>query len=210
MRRRPRKMRRISRNKIRIAVMPDRIFVKLKYSESFNLAATTFVDTLFRGNSVFDPRFAVGGQSATGFAQWTGFYFRFCVLASSIRAQFFNDAGPPSHPRLTTYPTRSATALVATNNPEELSYARYRDGHHADSSRSTFRVKNYMTTKKIIPNANVLSNIEFHGTSSANATQEWYWHVALQELDGVNNLSGWLNVYITYYVVFYDRLTLAA
>lgn len=89
------KRRRASRPSMAIShssVVPDRFFVKLKYSEQFGMTYTpaTAASYQFRVNSIFDPNYTGTGHQPLGHDQWQNIYNRYRVYGCKYRIYFTN------------------------------------------------------------------------------------------------------------------------
>ncbi len=92
-------------------VCPDVMRVQLKYNgrKTSNGGGTVNIeDYIFRGNSCFDPDFAVGGDQPLGFDEWSALYRRYRVIACKADVDFINDAGVSAFGYVTAENTSSA------------------------------------------------------------------------------------------------------
>lgn len=193
-------------------ITPDRIMVKLKYTETTALTGAALFDYKYRGNSIFDPEEGVGGGQPTGFDQWANFYNQYIVTASAIRVDIVNTLASGSTSFIVV-PTSESTSL-ATNLDlvQNYPYAKSALLGPLSSSRSTRRIKHYISTAKMYgknPRA-IMDDDQFGAITTANPVEQWHWHILAQSIDGTTNITGTLQVEITFYVVFYDRRDLTA
>lgn len=73
------------------AVIPDRMMVKMKYSEVVNVSPGTYAyQYCFRGNDIFDPNYTSTGTQPTGRDQWAAFYKSYKVLGCKIKVTYIS------------------------------------------------------------------------------------------------------------------------
>lgn len=79
---------------------PRQQVAKLRYIETFNINSPlgVFTSHTFRANSIFDPNYAVGGTTPTGYTLWNSLYKQYIVLGSKITCKFafHNNDGLPT------------------------------------------------------------------------------------------------------------------
>lgn len=75
-------------------VIADRVITTLRYfdevNSSFTSAGNAYAAKQWRLNSVYDPDFAIGGNSALGLSAYANFYNRYRVLAARWRIHICN------------------------------------------------------------------------------------------------------------------------
>lgn len=85
--------RRASVGRVRGSLIPDRFFVRLKYSEVFGMsyAGAGFANYYqFRTNSLYDPNLTGTGHQPLGYDAWSSFYSRYRVRGMSYVVTFTN------------------------------------------------------------------------------------------------------------------------
>ena len=108
-------------------VSPDYVLVKVRYHQVWAVAAaTSYIDYVWRGNSVYDPYYAVGGDQPTGVDQWEAFYEKYKVFGSKIHASFINtDESTSKAPvRMTLIPTTNTGFAPTSYDVSEIRGAR--------------------------------------------------------------------------------------
>lgn len=192
-------------------VCPDVMQVQLHYNlgkAAQGLGAVSIVDFVIRGNSPFDPDFAVGGQQAMGFDQWSAFYRRYRVLGSKIDLSATNDSAVNA--AFGVVPLNTSSALISATQLLETQYnkQKYVGG---DASKGVDRLTSYISTAKMRGGPHDIVHYESDLTSvvTGNPTEQWYWHMYAYGIGaGATNFDCTLIATITYYVQFYDRETL--
>lgn len=194
-----------------VSLCPPAIRVVLKYN--FRCAVISAVGALslqvFSANGMFDPDITGVGGQPLGYDQWSAFYQRYRVLASSCEATWSTpDAGSNDAQTLRICLVPSSIASTFTNFEAAASqpYAksRYVNGvipNGAAILRSTMEsaVMNGMTKQGI------LTNDETSALTSANPSDQWYWHCYMSTVDSTASASGFVFGTVYYLVDFFDR-----
>lgn len=205
-RRRRRKpfMSRISKFKLRgSSLLPDTTLVKLKYNETIqmaNVAGTGWYQ--FSINSLFDPNTTGAGHQPQGFDQWSQFYSKYQVNASSIVCRPL--PGDTNVTQFILYPSNDFGTITPTAAKEQP-YSR----HSYMTSTSTVQftqVKQYISVKKLL--ARNTNSVNYTGTTATSPPSQFYWHLILNSLNGTDISDIWVDVKITFYVKFFDRKSL--
>lgn len=194
--------------------IPDRIQVKMKYTQNVNLVDNVGgVDTLWtlRGNSLWDPDFTGTGGQPMGRDQWNNFYQQYRVNASKLKVQLLNNNSsiatgncfaaifpvapdPPSSTEMTAY------------QRSERPYTRSRVLPTSGSGRPIY-LSSYMSTKKIYGLKSVSYSPAYSQVMGGNPSSEWYWGIQITNLNGdIHNVIALIT--ITYYVELFDRVEL--
>ncbi len=188
--------------------------MQLKYNgrKTSNGGGTVNIeDYIFRGNSCFDPDFAVGGDQnqPLGFDEWSALYRRYRVIACKADVDFINDAGVSAFGYVTAENTSSAYT-DRSNAMEPLYQKRANVGQDAGNNQG--KISMYLSTAQVRggPKDIVQYEADLSALVSANPTQEWFWHIgAIGTGSSSNNFSVDIEFTLTYYVEFYDRETLS-
>lgn len=81
----------------RVVGIPDQMFCKLRYSDTYTLGTlSSFQSVLIRANSLFDPDYAVGGHQPMGFDQYAALYGKYRVYGVAYRITCIADT-PTEH-----------------------------------------------------------------------------------------------------------------
>jgi len=191
------------------SIAPDRYRCKMKWNRTYsNPFAVGFQNVQFRGNSVFDPEAALGGQSAMGYTNMIGLYNKWQVLGSKINIDI-----------LCTDTANSAVyALIPFNVPNVAfvdiddvlgnPYHRHKMCGVRDGQNRA-RLTNYISTKKITGYKDVRQVDDLFGDASNNPVEQWFWALYAWNSGGAlgSNLC-FFTVTITYYVEWFDRQNL--
>jgi len=198
-------------------LLPDRLYVKLRYRESLSWSQTSgsLGDNVYRANSIFDPDLTGSGGQAMGLDQWQAFYSYYTVLGCGIEVTSMMNGGPGSTQRHGVTPTITSTAFATgdAERAEELPYTKavtpHAVGGTAAAAVGNSVIKAYMSTAKI--NGAVRDAIQIEDGYTAlynqNPTFPWFWHV-WNYVPGGETQSLYQNVVLTFYVVFSGRTTM--
>lgn len=196
----------------RNTVCPDIYKCKLTYSQSMTLSGSigTIAYNVFRGNSMFDPDRTAGGGQCMGRDQISALYQKYLVHGSSIKAVFICTSTPTAQVAVLAKTTDSIVPnfdVVRERNFNDVKYT-----GTANSGRNIVKCKKYMSTAKMfgIKKDDVtLADNRFDTKVGNNPTDEWFWHCYVQSTDQVSTATCILNVILTYYVSYHDRVPLA-
>lgn len=195
------------------------MFLKLRYGETFNTtipAANATASFAYYGNSLYDPRVAIGGHQPYSLDTWTQFYKRYRVFGSKIKVvashnRTLNESAFNNANGLTLYvvPVTDST-VVQEDALMEMPRVRYRTNWGLYPAKPA-RVSHYATTRQIwgVSKSTASTNAEFSADMSANPASPWYWWIVASRPDidfgGLYNQNVYIHVRITYYAVLYDR-----
>lgn len=187
-----------------VSLCPDRMFVKLKFSETQTVPqGVAASDYAYRGNCHLDCNFTSAGvgQHAYGGPQWHAFYNRCYVTASKINLRVITS--DPVFCEVALYPAN--TAFVATNMNNAASRARKRSVIISDNGESRSMTQ-YCSTKALL-GTNRNSNMEYSADPTApiqTPFSDWFWHITSILQTGTSGNLTFL-VDIEYNIVFFDR-----
>lgn len=192
-------------------VCPDIMRVRLCYNERITSAGggtVPIVDFVFRGNSPFDPQFALGGGQPMGFDQWAAFYRKYRVIASKLVVKYSNNAAIEAFGYVSAANTSAAYTDRSAMN-ERVYTKTVNIG--TDTVQGVGEIEYYMPTNVIRggPSDLVRYNPNLSALTTANCNEQWYWHVGAYGVGAsVNNYDVNCDVSVYYYVEFFDRETL--
>lgn len=190
-------------------VLPDMLRLRMTYTQQGTLssALVSFVENVFRGNSIFDPDQTGIGTQPMGRDQWANFYNSYRVYASKIIFSCDTEDGSDGI-IFGCVPTNDPSPLGSTRNAMELIYSRHKNlGISAGVNAKT--VQNYMETSKMKGVKAINYTTVYTANMSANPVAEWFWHVYVGSSDGVSFPNVNYTVKIIYYVELLDRVTLS-
>lgn len=197
-------------------IVPDRLHVKLRYSDIYTVTNTVGSVSYqrWRGNSVFDPDQTGAGTQPSGFDQWSAFYQNYVVHGSALTVRVVNsDASSGSINKQDWYyglcPTAFATGTEATvQDWAEQPYAkvRFSGTYNLDAREQT--IKSYMSSAKMfgVPPRSIVADVTYSALVTANPANQWYWNFFMVPWDLASTTGGFAAVVMVYYVTFYGRV----
>lgn len=191
------------------SLVSDRAFVKLHFVQQLTKAAAPgYWDIIFRGNSIYDPYEALGGQTAAGLQQWSMFYRNYKVHASKMVVTVDNSViGTGCYYALVPTPT---TAQLGAVSPAYFdAYPRARTGYISGSTGgiAVKRIKNFCSTASALGVRKELVRDEddLGALVTQNPARVWGWHLLVGSTNPAINSAFNVNIKIVYYVEFYNR-----
>ncbi len=210
--RRTRRRKKRSKNRMTVwklssnLIVPDKIMVKLPYTDLFKISTTTPAEFTYRGNSCFDPDQTGVGTQPLGFDQYAVFYDEYRVYSSSIMMQCTNQSVSGVH--MSVIPSKgnvgAGSFIVSVQQP----YARYRFAAGI-AGQDRFTIKSYMSTKKFW-GRKVSTEDNFAADTTSNPTNQWFWVTEIQSSDKITDLNIDILIKLVYWVEFSARKILAA
>lgn len=189
-----------------VSAVPDRLFIKLRYAETFDRTpAGNNDDYVFRGNSIFDPNLTGSGHQPLAHDQWANLYNSYRVRACGIKVQFINTGGPAGI--FAIIPSFDVTSFTSINDMAEAPRSKV-SMWSSTSSRYGVTLSHYMTTAEVrgVDPQRVELDDLFAAAMNADPTQVWYWHVCGQANNTPFTYS--MLVRLTYYVELFGRVAL--
>lgn len=187
----------------------DSLFVKLCYVDRIRItsSAVSYMPYVFRGNSVFDPDYTGTGHQPLYYDQYGAIYNRYCVAGSAIQLDVINDAGGAAL-QYTVEPSTN----VSTFTDISAVYEQSRAGAPKIvpiAARVSSRFKRYASTRQVSGLTKIMSESDAWTSSIGNNPSEnWFWNILFQSMDGSSAVDGYFVVKLIYYVHFYDRITI--
>jgi hypothetical protein len=182
--------------------MPEKLFHTMTYSSDWHeTTAGGFVAWVYRGNSIWDPQVAVGGESAYGETAMAGIYLYWKVLSSRIVVEVGNESGDT----LTTaiVPTPMSNALTDKEDVTSMPRAVYR---LTNAGGPVCRLSTQMATAPMLGmtgyDENGLTGV--HG--AGDPTNMWYWQVVFSNTSAAA-LDAHVRLKILYEVMEYGLKT---
>jgi hypothetical protein len=203
--------------KIPIGLAPASLRVVLTYSFTTSLTSTagSTATQLFAGNGAFDPDITGVGAQPLGYDQWSSFYLRYRVLASSIEVNLAtpdittNDQGIV---RAVVTPSNTSTTFTNLSAAAAQPYAKQRLLNGVSGGVGPFApIRSSMETDLImgVTKQSVMSEENYGAAVSANPAELWYWHISLATADLASTSTVACFGSVHYLVDFYDRSLLS-
>lgn len=187
------------------SVIPDRLFVKLKYSVVTTFNTTGVNAFVMRGNSLFDPELTGAGHQPRGFDQWSVLYSRYKVHKSSIQVMAVNNDSDINYVAV----VPGIETVLNYANPQDITehpYVKYRYLAPGANGPSQASLWNSQTTKSI--RGEKILDDDYSALINANPAKQWYWHVLCSAANEAIAPLCTCQINIVYYAEFYRRLSL--
>lgn len=192
------------------ATVPDRLFVKLKYSSTTARAPASTVDLwCFRGNSCYDPDYTGAGHQPYGYDQWcaaTTFYDKYRVHSSKVVVKFINFGTDPMYSSI--YPTLDPSAPAGIDEVEEVPYSHVKHIGVKGAGNSIAFMRSHMFTKKMFGLKTIVPEDSYAADYQHDPANVWYWSLYTQS-GSITNLTYTFAIKITYFVEFWNRNQIA-
>ncbi len=171
-----------------LKLVPPRMRAKLIYQVQRLVTSSDTLQTKeYRGNSIFDPEVAVGGQQPRGFDEYAVLYSKYYVVGSSITVTSKTIAG--SDPAIigvfasSAAATSDAPPVVLDSNPSDW-YAQDRVKAIMPANRDTWsdacQLKYTAKTKQLVPRGTEREDLVTGVGTNPNSV--WTWSVNVQRI----------------------------
>lgn len=189
---------------------PDRFTSVLRYTETVPLDTANSGNTVgvtFRGNSLFDPRTAIGGQQPMYFDRFTGIYTHFMVWGSSITVRIINTenaqgGGNPAN-ILVVYPSRQST--ISSSIEQAIEQPRAKMRYFKDGTDHVYTIKSSARTRQMMPCGKQTFDRALSHEGGSNPADMWYWVIQQNSADGAAECVTTVQVTLHYYFTAYER-----
>lgn len=212
-----RSFRRTRRNKVYskrikgLVYFPDRLYLKMMYSTFFNSlsAAGTVTHQVYRGNSIYDPDYAIGGLRPYGYTVYSSLYSKYLCYGSKIKISVTNLGGNSTALDIAIIPALDAATII---NPiasvADMSGYPYAKVRRCGVDGKSYTLSHYMSTQKIadIHKSALLSDYQFSADYNGNPIGGWFWNIYIDSPDNTKQFNIQVKVKITYYVELYRRI----
>lgn len=197
---------------VRTTGFPQKMYVKLVYTERYDASGNTAVydKVVLRGNGAYDPNQSGVGHQPMYYDTYTSIYSSYRVLASSIKVNAVNHSGS-SAVQYCIYPTVGTDTVTDISEAREQPYAKTSALLGVGASvpdGNSYGTKHYMKTRNVfgITKAQFGSS-NWSSAISGNPSSQWYWNIVAQALKSGAATPWAANIKITYYIEFFDRFT---
>lgn len=200
------------------SIVPDKVRVRLPFSTTINFTniADSYAENIFRMNSCYDPDLTGIGNQPRGFDQWSGFYNRYRVVCSTINVKAMpqfesGSGGNTASARVVVFPSTNQAGVSDIDAALEQPYRKsFNTGFYQGGEKDEY-VKTRMPVAQFagVKESAIYDSQVYSAFVSTNPATEFYWVVGVSNESGTSSLSLDVNITITYYVEFFDRLQLS-
>lgn len=211
--RRPRRYTRNSRPTRAIITrgpVPDRIFLKLNYCETFTIASgATANEQVFR-SSLYDPDYTGVGHQPLGRDQWATFYQKYRVYGMKYHLAVEHTSASPLV-ICVLWDSNPGGAYTNLTEAIEKTYSKWKYLSSGNGgSRSGISMGGYMTVAKIFGAARgkIKSEDDFQAAIGSNPTKAMGLHIIQQAADLTTSVNIRYYIRIVFYCEMFDRVSL--
>jgi hypothetical protein len=169
----------------------------------------TYSDTIISGNSANDPFIGFGSAQPVFYDQLGGLYNRYRVIASRVEVTLTNVGGSGANVNSVTVAVCPTAGNGAFSNLADIMaqpWVRYKTCNPEIMNPKVFSVR--MCTEHIEGDT-VRVNNSLGALTTANPSEEWYWHIGAQSKVTGTSISVALKIKWIGEVEFYARATQA-
>lgn len=196
----------VSVSATQIAVVPDRMTVRMKYVTYVDLdtSSTGRKSNIFRLNSIYDPDQTGGGGQPTGHDQWAYFYSKYRVHQCTVKAYCVAATvahtiavGPTNSTASSTYigdraeDPRALTGMANSGGPEK-------------NFNQTFDMRALFGVSK-----ELFGQDEYGAAFSTNPASTYYYEIVAFNMLGMSTGHVYATIELEYIVELYERNDLA-
>lgn len=188
------------------SIIPDRLFVKLKYFRESLLAMNSAANSqvFWRGNGAYDPEGGLGGHSPMGYDQWAQLYQNYRVHKSFIKIRLARTS-ESIHMSLT--PSTISSIPLNTYTAKEMPYTKYTTVSTSLALRPL--VSSSMMSKKIFGVKSISYEDGFSSTVGNVPTDQWFWVMNFSSYNGSTAITAYFDIEIVYWIEFFNRIELS-
>ncbi len=190
--------------------IPDRLFVKLKYADTFvTTAASVPAIHVFR-TSIHDPDESGTGHQPMGHDEYSVLYNKYRVMGIAYRCIAMNES-TTNQQDCVIIPKPNATGITTGNQLWEIPYSKPRVIAPEGSGRSTTVFKGYMSPSRIlgITKEQYRTDVSYSATMGANPALTARLHLYSQPSDTSTTSTTRWKVNFVFYCELFDRHTLS-
>lgn len=146
------------------------------YAQRVFNVGTTMVDEVFRGSSVYDPEYSLGGHQAYGFDQMAALYRDYYVKRSTITVAIVHNTNNASFGQLLIWAdTNPNVPPDMTTAVERCMAAGGKKGVIPSFYANPLKLQVSASTKQMLKSG--MEEDNNRGSSTTNPQSGWYWHV---------------------------------
>lgn len=189
-------------------VCPDRIHVRLPFSETFSLSGTTLLASRFYQTSMYDPRYAASGNQPLGFDQWAAFFQRYRVYGLGWEVCAINKALNVATD-VWVITKSNSTATSGTDLLAEKTNIHKIVGLSGGGAAIKC-LKGYSSVARAwgLKKSAIQTDEDFQALTSANPAKMAYLQIYSQGTDMSSSYDVQFRVRLTFYCEFFDRVQL--
>lgn len=189
--------------------LPSEMWVQLMYHETQTYTHTSGAmgNQVYRANSVYDPRYAVGGHQPTGFDELAALYQRYLVTAASLKVEASCLTAGGSNIPLTVaiVPCLEVNTLTDIDTAVEQPLAKSITYSGSASDTSTYISKTcYLNVRKLF-GVRTLDDVDYSAAVTTDPNQACFFDCYMRPANQASTSISAVTFTIKYWVKFYKR-----
>lgn len=192
--------------KIKTKAIPDKMLVKLPYTDVGSYVSTYFNAKSYNINNVWDPEYGTSNNSAYGLAQFAGLYEKYRVYGISYKVDMYNNAANGPVACYVNFAPQNQGISPESPVKWDQRYTVQRVVMPSPVGRTT--IKGYMSIPKVLgltPEQYRTNDSFFGMTNGSNPDTTVQMNVGWRSMDGTSGTNMAVKVQITYHVELFDR-----
>lgn len=172
----------LARSAPRRSGVPFKMRVKLHYWYNWNdtTANPGFYDWVIKGNGLYDPDTAIGGDSVYGLDEYAAIYSYYKVYGSTCSVCTWGYDSSNSQSTVI-IPTDTSSVFTAANWPSMFGASRASRPSYSGLYDSVKYTYNRAGTTTVCGVKDV-DDVGFQAATNADPTHLWYWHIVSQPI----------------------------
>lgn len=191
--------------------IPDRLFAKMKYHDTFVTTAAGVPAIHYFRTSIFDPDESGGGHQPMGRDEYSQLYNRYRVNGIGYTATAINESTSQQQD-VVVIPKPNATAITSPTQLWELAYSKPRVICPEGSGRNVTTFRGYLSASRIlgVSKEQYRTNSAYSSQMATNPTTTARLHFYSMPSDLASTSTVRWKVTLTYYCELFDRHTLSS
>ena len=193
-------------------IVPNSVFVKLAYDDSFTFDLPTGgipVVHLFSANSLFDPDVDVAGHQPRGFDELMAFYNHFTVIGAKITVTVLSTHTVPCTYGIAVRTTDTKGATPAQYLESGRAVWKTHNWYKTNGGIHATQISHKFSAPELFNNRRPLDDDAFQGTASTGPLEEAFFHVfGFSNTATTDPASEAPRVHIEYLAVLHEPKTL--
>lgn len=181
---------------------PDAYKCKLKYSETLQLTATlgATIMSIYRANSLYDPKYAVGGSQPRYYDQLTAVYQKYLVTGCKAKIHWSNQSSTVPANCVIQFGDQDPTGYTLYDLTE-FRYSKLTQVGTA-SGEGNAKSQMYISMGKILGQNSLNSDPYIYTGVNADPIDEVFCTIAATATDGASTVNVYATVELTFYCLF--------
>jgi len=175
----------------------------MRYAYTWNNSTGNpgFYDWVIRGNDIYDPDVALGGNSATGLDNLADVYSYYKVIGSRIKADVWGYDGN-NQQVVVIIPNDTSASFTLTEWPALMNHPMASKPAYGSIYTGPKRTSHSMSTA-LAAGVKDVDDVGFQASTAGSPTHQWYWHVVSSPLT-TSSAKSIITVLVEYDTLFFS------